>query len=47
MVLEDGTVEETIVVDENGQGDASTPMITEEGEILENTSKKVLKLNVK
>ena len=43
VVLEDGTVEETIIVDENGQGDASTPMITEEGEIPENTSKKLVK----
>ena len=47
MVLKDGTVEETIIVDENAEGDVSTPMNTEEGEILENTSKKLVKLKSK
>ena len=46
VVLPDGTVEETIIIDENGQGDASTPMITEEGELPETTSKKLVKVNL-
>jgi len=46
VVLEDGTVEETIIVNENGKGDESTPMNIEEGEIPENTSKKLVKVNL-